>query len=301
MGGVYLSSPNRSKNTTIDENKTFIYAASAVQGWRRSMEDTHIFVCDLVPNVSLFGIFDGHGGADVAIFVQRHFTEELLRNNNFKDQNFEDALQETFLKMDELMFAEEGQLELQQIKNTTEEGAYQTGCTANVALFFKNTLYVANVGDSRSVLCRNNTNCDLSNDHKPVILKEKQRIESAGGFVDEGRINGNLNLSRALGDRQYKQNSSLNKTEQLVIAFPDIEKIELTQKDKFLLMGCDGIFDQLSHLELLQFINNKLGNQPVTPQLLGRVAEDLLDHLIAPGISSGVGCDNMTIIIIYLK
>ncbi|CAD8181481.1 unnamed protein product [Paramecium octaurelia] len=301
MGGVYLSSPNRSKNTTIDENKTFIYAASAVQGWRRSMEDTHIFVCDLVPDVSLFGIFDGHGGNDVAIFVERHFTEELLKNKNFKDQNFEDALQETFLKMDELMFAEEGQLELQLIKNSNEKGGFDGGCTANVALFYKNTLYVANVGDSRSVLCRNNTNYDMSYDHKPEIYKEKQRIENAGGVIIHERVNGSLSISRALGDLNYKLDTKLNQTEQLVIALPDIEKRELTEKDKFLLMGCDGIFDQLSHSELLQFINGKLGNQPVTPRLLGRVAEDLLDHLIASDISSGIGCDNMTIIIIYLK
>lgn len=47
------------------------------------------------------------------------------------------------------------------------------GCTANVALIHKNTLYVANAGDSRSVLCRNNANYDMSVDHKPDNYDEK--------------------------------------------------------------------------------------------------------------------------------
>lgn len=41
------------------------------------MEDVHIHVCDLVPDVSVFGVFDGHGGNDVAFFVKRHFINEL--------------------------------------------------------------------------------------------------------------------------------------------------------------------------------------------------------------------------------
>lgn len=44
----------------------------------------------------------------------------------------------------------------------------------------------------------------MSEDHKPDNKDEKERIRSAGGFVSEGRVNGNLNLSRALGDLEYK-------------------------------------------------------------------------------------------------
>ncbi|CAD8085270.1 unnamed protein product [Paramecium primaurelia] len=300
MGGVYLSSPNKSKATIVDESKTFIYAASGMQGWRRSMEDAHIHVCDLVPDVSVFGIFDGHGGKEIAIFVERHFIEELQRNKNFKDQKFQEALQETFLKMDELILTPEGQKEINQIKGGDEEVS-TAGCTANVALFHKNILYVANTGDSRSVLCRNNTNYDMSHDHKPDNYLEKQRIEKARGFVSDGRINGSLNLSRALGDLEYKKDIRLKLNEQLLIAHPDIEKVELTLNDQFLLMGCDGIFETLSHQDLIKFINQKLDDQPVTPYILGKVAEDILDHLIAPDISTGIGCDNMTTIIIYLK
>jgi serine/threonine protein phosphatase PrpC len=49
----------------------------------------------------------------------------------------------------------------------------------------------------------------MSFDHKPDNEKELARIKKAGGEVFEGRVNGNLNLSRAIGDLEYKNNSSL--------------------------------------------------------------------------------------------
>jgi len=75
------------------------------------------------------------------------------------------------------------------------------GCTANVGLLKRGKFYVANAGDSRSVACLNDgSTLALSYDHKPDNTEEKNRIESAGGYVSENRVNGNLNLSRAFGD-----------------------------------------------------------------------------------------------------
>ncbi|CAD8157049.1 unnamed protein product [Paramecium octaurelia] len=301
MGNKIQNPPDRSKNTKAEESKHFIYASSEMKGWREDMEDAHINVFEVIPDVSIFGVFDGHGSNDIARFVQGLFIEEIQKNKNFKDQKFEEALTETFLKIDELLIIQNSQMQTNQMKDEKLNLSY-AGCTANVALFHKNTLYVANAGDSRSVLCRNNTNYDMSVDHKPDNYEEKQRIERANGFVSDGRVNGNLNLSRALGDLEFKGNTALGLNEQLIIALPDIKREVLTQNDKFLLMGSDGIFETLDHQDLLKFINSRLGNQPVTPQFLGRVAEDLLDNLIASDlIGTGAGCDNMTIIIIYFK
>ena len=80
------------------------------------------------------------------------------------------------------------------------------GCTAVVAFKAGRTLFVANAGDSRGVLCRGGTVYALSEDHKPQNEVEINRIHAAGGFVNTvGRVNGNLNLSRSLGDLKYKQ------------------------------------------------------------------------------------------------
>lgn len=51
----------------------------------------------------------------------------------------------------------------------------------------------------------------LSEDHKPDNELEKKRIEQGGGIVADGRINGNLNLSRAIGDLEFKNNKDLAK------------------------------------------------------------------------------------------
>ena len=64
---------------------------------------------------------------------------------------------------------------------------------------------------------------DLSVDHKPESEEEKARVEKAGGKITkDGRVNGGLNLSRALGDHQYKQNTELSQEEQMISPMPDI-------------------------------------------------------------------------------
>ena len=79
--------------------------------------------------------------------------------------------------------------------------AVHAGATAIVAVIVGKTLTVANAGDSRAILCRGGTAYPLSFDHKPLQERELNRIRNAGGFVNHfGRVNGNLNLSRALGD-----------------------------------------------------------------------------------------------------
>jgi protein phosphatase 1G len=80
------------------------------------MEDAAIARCDLTPDVSLFAVFDGHGGKEVAYFAEKHFAEELLKNKNFSALNFELALKETFLKIDELILTPAGQREINSIK-----------------------------------------------------------------------------------------------------------------------------------------------------------------------------------------
>ena len=98
-----------------------------------------------------------------------------------------------------------------------EEPGYSSGCTACVALLQKHCLYVANVGDSRCVVSRGGQAVDMSLDHKPEDKIESDRIEKAGGKVTcDGRVNGGLNLSRALGDHGYKQNTSLPPADQMI-------------------------------------------------------------------------------------
>jgi hypothetical protein len=73
-------------------------------------------------------------------------------------------------------------------------------------------------------------------------IGEKARISAAGGFVDFGRVNGNLALSRAIGDFEFKKSPELSPEQQIVTAYPDVTVHELTEDDEFLVIACDGGF-----------------------------------------------------------
>ena len=223
-----------------------------MQGWRKRMEDSHLANLDIgsKKDTQLFGIFDGHGGTEVAAFVGHHFTEEFIKNQNFKNNDIKKALEENYLKMDSLMLEKEGQEELisefkkskeesnkikENSKNTQIEQLREvidpkeqenakismfTGCTANVLCIKDKKLYFANAGDSRSVIYKNGQAIAMSIDHKPELPNELKRIEKAGGWVSDGRVLGNLNLSRGLGDSEYKLNENLKPEEQIISAFP---------------------------------------------------------------------------------
>jgi len=97
------------------------------------------------------------------------------------------------------------------------------GCTANVVLITPHTIFVANAGDSRSVLCREGKAVALSEDHKPDSPIEEARIKKAGGMISMGRVNGGLNLTRSFGDFDYKRNKSLSYGEQMITCKPDVK------------------------------------------------------------------------------
>jgi len=112
--GVYLSTPKTEKEITFGENEKLYYAAASMQGWRTSMEDAHLTHLDIDENLSLFGVFDGHGGKEVAHFVSRHLSETLKSRSTYST-DLGAALQESFLNLDEQMRAKEGRKELRDI------------------------------------------------------------------------------------------------------------------------------------------------------------------------------------------
>ena len=71
---------------------------------------------------------------------------------------------------------------------------------------------------------------------------EKQRIEDAGGAVFSGRVFGTLAVSRSLGDRDYKIPTSENN---FVSSEPYFTAEPLGPQEKFLLLACDGVWDQV--------------------------------------------------------
>lgn len=167
-------------------------------------------------------------------------------------------------------------------------------------------LFVANAGDSRAVLGRAGKAVPLSFDHKPENEEEKDRIHKAGSTIQEGRVDGNLNLSRSLGDLKYKQKKQLKPEEHPVTANPDTYNYDLTPEDDFIIMGCDGIWEKWSNDEMVEWVYerfNKLDKKNIKEESLKEIVDELLNTIISPNFqeTQGVGCDNMSAILIVFK
>ena len=120
------------------------------------MEDEHIAMEVKLADKStgmLFGVFDGHGGQEVASHAKRHFRDVLISQNAFKQGNYEQALEKAFIEYDALV--------------GKEDFAMDTGTTSNVVLLTKTAIFCANAGDSRGCLNRKGKEVPLSHDHKP--------------------------------------------------------------------------------------------------------------------------------------
>eukprot|EP00944_MAST-04C_sp_MAST-4C-sp1_P003960 g3960.t1 len=368
--GAYLDRPNTEKETESGGNAYFRHGASAMQGWRKKMEDAHIAEPDLDvhgnQNISLYAVFDGHGGPEVAQFAKVKMPNIIKNNTSFKQGDYKKTLCEAFHAIDELLEQPEHQLAIGMTPNNQsysknnnnrtqddsgaprstastgqdaearrvmqqmmvmrralqggrvtagggaqgdkkvcmlDEHPVRCGCTAVVALIVGNTIYVANAGDSRGVLCRKGAAVPLSFDHKPNDKEETERIVGAGGFITSAnghfRVNGNLNLSRSLGDLKYKQNKALPPEKQMITAQPDLLTETLLPGDEFIIIACDGVWDVMSNQQAVDFVRARL-KQGKSP---GQIAEEVFDHCISddPKTTRGIGGDNMTCIIVCIE
>lgn len=297
--GQTLSEPVVDKKSDEGQDDRVVFGVSAMQGWRISMEDAHAAVLDLQPlegdqelvpansdvRISFFGVYDGHGGDKVAIYTGENLHKIIAKQESFKKKDFEQALKDGFLAIDRAILSD---------PKYEEE---VSGCTASVAICTRDKIFVGNAGDSRSVLGIKGRAKPLSFDHKPQNEGEKARICAAGGFVDFGRVNGNLALSRAIGDFEFKKSADLPPEQQIVTAFPDVTVHEISEDDEFLVIACDGIWDCQSSQAVVEFVRRGIAAK----QELHSICENMMDNCLASNSETGgVGCDNMTMIVVGL-
>eukprot|EP00796_Vickermania_ingenoplastis_P013267 gene13267-9110_t len=276
-----MPEPITLKQTVCGENAVVRYGCSSMQGWRRAMEDDHSLV--LLPNGGFFGVYDGHGGDTTAKFCAAHLHEFVFGTEAYKSNDIRKGLHDGFVELDKHMF------------RTNSNN--RTGCAAVVLYIHDGVLYCANAGDSRCVMCRNGESFPLSTDHKPVNASEQHRIERAGGYVWNRRVNGILALSRAIGDFSFKANSVVPWEQQAVTSAPEVRSTPLnTEEDTFAVLACDGIWDVMSSEQVIQFV--KMRREQLMP--LGTIAEELMDACLSSQ-PFGIGCDNMSVIIVEFK
>jgi len=320
--GNFLDTPVTDKETAVDQDGKVAYGLSAMQGWRAQMEDDHVQLLSLspeLPEFSLFGVFDGHGGDMVAHYAAKHIPRFLLDTKELVPGTPEvDVPRKAQFGFEKAIMALDAQLQQQP---EVQSGQDQSGSTSVMTLLSKEHIICANTGDSRAVLSRGGEAVALSYDHKPYNPIEKDRIENAGSHVKFNRVNGDLAVSRALGDFVYKRAETIEPEKQAVTAFPETITQERHAADEFIVLACDGIWDVMTSQEVVDKVRSMLQNgrppePPVEPHEipeglpaaeppppnqpprqwdLGAVSECLIDHCLRLGSR-----DNMSVIVVLL-
>lgn len=276
-----MNVPIIEKETFSGENSLLQYACSSMQGWRRTMEDAHTVL--LNPNVAFFAVFDGHGGDTTAKYCAGNLHKSILSSEAFYAKDVTRAMHDGFVNTDK---------EFYQMNPGT-----RSGCAAVTLCICDDILYCANAGDSRCVLCRNGVAYPLSNDHKPVNTWEQLRIERAGSYVFNRRVNGILALSRGLGDFTFKANTVIPWEQQAVTSVPEIQSTPLQpESDGFVVLACDGIWDVMTNEQVVLFVKRRI-NMEIS---LATIAEELMTHCLST-TPFRKGNDNMSVIIVQFK
>lgn len=297
MGNDFSKAVFEKKSDVYVSSTGLEVAATGMQGCRDQMEDAHC-IADMPTRADhlLVGIFDGHGGKDVAQFASENIVSciesttewtEYLRKGCL-EQDADDLLKRSLyagvMLLDRKLRREfpddNGRLESAQ------------GSTAIIAMITPSHILCANVGDSRCVLGSDSATYPLSVDHKPMDRDEKSRIEAAGGLVTWHRVEGVLAVSRALGDFAYKRREDLPAEAQMVTCKPDISVRKRTPADDVLVLACDGLWDVFLSEVVINYVRGFFAQGEESLQTM---AEELAD--LALDFDSR---DNISVVLVKL-
>lgn len=203
-----------------DEKQNFMsLSAHSIQGRRDHMEDNFDIAYQVKPleerfltnwpyEYFYFGIFDGHGGSDASEFVKQNLVKFITKNEHFWSDNDQDvmrAIRDGFRQTQEAM-----RKDLQNWSNPNPFLPSTAGTTASV-LFIKNgKFYSGHVGDSRILIVREHEETkmwlpnQITEDHKPELESEIERINKAGGEVKD-----KLGVQRVVWRRPVFHNQKL--------------------------------------------------------------------------------------------
>uniref|UniRef100_A0A453T7S8 protein-serine/threonine phosphatase n=1 Tax=Aegilops tauschii subsp. strangulata TaxID=200361 RepID=A0A453T7S8_AEGTS len=278
---------------------------------------------------SFFGVYDGHGGAEVALYCSRQFHIELRYHPSYRN-NLPAAMKGACSRIDAklkqsddwrtnayppgtrklIKHLSSGVRAVKWPWKTPYLGPLQEGSTACVTVVRDNQIIVGNIGDTRCVLSMGGEGqvdevCDITTDHKPHDEAEEKRIVLAGGKVykdefpnaalkDLGiyRINGKLHISRAIGYFEFKQSKTLDDSQQMVTSNLDTFVVKKNDSMEFLLTASRGIWSIMTSQEAVESVRTSLQSG----KSLRVSCEELLDECMRLGSK-----ENLTVILIQFK
>lgn len=232
---------------------------SELCGYRPEMEDSLVVRPDIQPGIDLLCVFDGHGGSKTATFGSHKLT--LLFEEEFE-------------------FNEETvQNKIEQLAELIEQEEVDDGATLVAGIRKGSELITATIGDSRLLVIDSNGIVQFSTtDHKPNDRDEFERILKAGGRVVDGRTDGQIAVSRALGDLYVLG----------ISPSPDIVTYNIQENDKWLILACDGVFDVET-------------NEDVAELTVGQTDARILAQLIRNVAFARQSRDNISVIVLDLQ
>eukprot|EP00252_Welwitschia_mirabilis_P012762 TRINITY_DN28230_c0_g1_i4.p1 TRINITY_DN28230_c0_g1~~TRINITY_DN28230_c0_g1_i4.p1 ORF type:complete len:236 (+),score=55.12 TRINITY_DN28230_c0_g1_i4:220-927(+) len=231
------------------------------------MEDYHVaeYTQRNGHELGLYAIFDGHLGDNVASYLQKNLFSNILNEEEFWIHPSR-AIIKAYDKTDKDI-----------LLHTPDLG--RGGSTAVTAILVDGQkLLVANVGDSRAVLSKNGKAIQLSVDHEPS--RERGSIENRGGFVsnipgDVPRVNGQLAVSRAFGDRSLKTHLRSD---------PDVIEQDIDSETQFLILASDGLWKVMENQEAVDFLskikNPQMAAKQLTTEALKRESKDDISCIV---------------------
>jgi len=296
--GVTLSSPVEVIRVQRAGSESFKAAVAEMQGWRSSHEDAHEIACG--PASGNFWVLDGHGGQFAATYgapaLVKEFSPTLSDDGGLPDDG---VVEKGFASVDQLLRTEIG-LDQEKESGSTVIGslvAKQADGSYNVKLLncgdsrglvvrppdetedaaasveVRYPQHLAHLTSEPSAIAKGNAPKAVQEwpliadtiDHKPSHPTEQARIMSAGGTVsqeDPPRVDGNLAVSRGLGDFEYKSNKRLEISTQKVTCVPDVYSMSGLKHGTIIILGCDGVWDVMSSVEVGTFVRDRIREDP---------------------------------------
>ncbi|OWM72857.1 hypothetical protein CDL15_Pgr021163 [Punica granatum] len=151
------------------------------------------------------------------------------------------------------------------------------------------SLLVANAGDCRAVLSRRGVAVEMSRDHRPCCTREKTRIESLGGFIVDDYLNGQLGVTRALGDWHLEGMKRRGEGLGPLSSEPELNLTTVVKEDEFLIIGSDGMWDVFSSQNAVDFARRRLQEHNDVKLCCKQIVEE--------AIKRGAR-DNLTVVIV---
>lgn len=239
---------------------TDVFAEQNESG-RRTMEDFYT-VTKVGECMWLVGVFDGHGGDVCAKYFSENLPsviEKELKDIKYYENNdeIEKMLKRVFIEEDEKFCDRQ-----------------DSGTTFSGVLISKEKIFTVNLGDSRTIII-DKEKFYSTEDHKPNLPRERERILRDGGYVSlGGRVDGIINLSRALGDKNFKGNGINSR----VSPEPDVEMYPFSKCK--ILIASDGFFDKVENKEAVDLVRNGENSEFLVRLALNKYTRDNITVII---------------------